>query len=66
MHAKDVRRREQERTGQDEFLPFAAHPGSSGFGGQDGAIQMPLSARQFQVLGDDLFATALIHAAANQ
>jgi len=56
----------QVRTGRDEFRPISAHPSRSCLGGQNRAIQMPLCARQFQALGDDLFAATFNDATANQ
>ena len=46
-------------------MPIAAQPGSTSFGGQNGAVQIPLCAGQLEALSYDLFATAFNGATAD-
>ena len=39
-------------------MPASAEPCTAGFGGQNGAVEIPLSAREFETSRDNLFATA--------
>jgi hypothetical protein len=66
VHAKYVRQREGEMSAFAKGNPVATEPSGARFSGLDSASNCPLSARTFQALGDNLFASTFNRAAADQ
>ena len=46
-------------------MPIPAEPGSSGFSGEDRTLNIPLSTRTLETLGDNLLTSAFDGATAN-